>query len=144
MKKTWVLYSRLSHHQALEKPIYKDKQPVSPRQTDYYEIQHTIIVIHTYIQLKWETIINHPRGRSDCVAFVYIKVKFSRFDGRRLTSRKRPFLMSWRWCLHEALPYVHQTNMSWKHSPTHGLTVFKRKYMNFSWYCKIMLYFFCK
>ena len=35
--------------------------------------------------------------------------------------------MSWRWCLHEALPYAHQTNMSWKHSPTHGLTAFKGK-----------------
>ena len=46
---------------------------------------------------------------------------------RRPTFCKRPFLMSWRWCLHEALPYAHQTNMSWKHSPTHGLTAFKGK-----------------
>ena len=46
---------------------------------------------------------------------------------RRPTFCKRPFLMSWRWCLREALPYAHQTNMSWKHSPTHGLTVFKGK-----------------
>ena len=47
--------------------------------------------------------------------------------------------MSWRWCLHEALPYVHQTNMSWKHSPTHGLTAFKSKYTKFSWNNKIFI-----
>ena len=49
------------------------------------------------------------------------------FQLQKINVRKRPFLMSWRWCLHEALPYAHQTNMSWKHSPTHGLTAFKGK-----------------
>ena len=64
------------------------------------------------------------------------------FSNRRLTFRKRPFLMSWRWCLHEALPYAHQTNMSWKHSPTHGLTAFKGKIKKNFWLNKIFHRFF--
>ena len=69
--------------------------------------------------------------------------KFTRFSkSEDKTFCKRPFLMSWRWCLHEALPYVHQTNMSWKHSPTHGLTAFKGKIKKNFWLNKIFYRFF--
>ena len=53
------------------------------------------------------------------------------FRQRRLTFHKRPFLMSWRWCLHEALPYVHQTNMSWKHTPNPWTKYFQKQIYEF-------------
>ena len=87
-------------------------------------------------------IYNHPRGRSDCAIFLHKVLNLPDSEQRRLTFRKRPFLMSWRWCLHEALPYVHQTNMSWKHSPTHGLTAFKGKIKKNFWLNKIFHRFF--
>ena len=122
------------------KPLCKDKQPVSPRQ----EILYTSTAHPKHIQLlymqrwhSWYKITNMdvPIALSSCIIW-----KFTRFSkSEDKTFCKRPFLMSWRWCLHEALPYVHQTNMSWKHSPTHGLTAFKSKYTKFSWNNKIFI-----
>ena len=125
------------------KPLCKDKQPVSPRQ----EILYTSTAHPKHIQLlymqRWRpwykiTHVDVPIALSSCIIR-----KFTRFSkSEDKTFCKRPFLMSWRWCLHEALPYVHQTNMSWKHSPTHGLTAFKGKIKKNFWLNKIFHRFF--
>ena len=75
IKKTWVACTRLSHIQALETALHKDKQPVGPRRE-----------VYTPYARVWD--INHPRGRFDCGIFLC-----SNFPGLDVEDnvRKRPF-----------------------------------------------------
>ena len=139
MKKTWVLYSSLIPSSGSGKPVSEDKQPVSPRHEIIYT-STTPYYIQLYIRwLSWYKIthVDVPFALSS-----YDLENLPDFQFQKINVRKRPFLMSWRWCLHEALPYAHQTNMSWKHSPTHGLTAFKGKIKKNFWLNKIFHRFF--
>ena len=77
IKKTWVACTRLSHIQALETALSKDKQPVGPRREIYTQYPNRT------------SDINQPRGRFDCDIFL----DDSNFPGLDVEDnvRKRPF-----------------------------------------------------
>ena len=109
MKKTWVLYSSLIPSSGSGKPVSEDKQPVSPRHEIIYT--NTTPIIYNNIKGGYRD-IKSPTWTFRLRYLLIVLKSLPDFQLQKINVRKRPFLMSWRWCLHEALPYAHQTNMS--------------------------------